>query len=331
MINTPNAVTSVLQYQQRPTPTSKKSALESEGYAVGTQNGEPVSSDSPYYHNNSKYYSENPQLREGQVETDNIADGAVTTPKIADGAVTTPKIADGTISKAKFDSALTSEINGVESAVSTLQTQIGSPFNYKGSVAAVANLPDSGNTINDTYYVEAEYCLYSWNGTAWSQSSLDESDYLDEISELKSAFNVTSNTIGDELYTFSAVTKNSTVDNYTLNEANGLAVYNASYQLDRYAVTAGKTVKIVCNHKFQFNIGWETPVSGDSNRVGVTYGAGQYIIEVPATATTVIISTPEGGSSAVYVVDSKTLDELSADIEATAAKVDTNKKNAGNH
>ena len=34
------------------------SALKSEGYAVGTQNGTDVSSGSPYYHNNAKYYYE---------------------------------------------------------------------------------------------------------------------------------------------------------------------------------------------------------------------------------------------------------------------------------
>ena len=33
-------------------------ALTAEGFALGTQNGEPVSEDSPYYHNNAKYYSE---------------------------------------------------------------------------------------------------------------------------------------------------------------------------------------------------------------------------------------------------------------------------------
>ena len=38
---------------------SEANALVSEGYAVGTQNGEPVvDPDSPYYHNNSKYWSE---------------------------------------------------------------------------------------------------------------------------------------------------------------------------------------------------------------------------------------------------------------------------------
>ena len=38
--------------------------LQSEGYAVGTQNGVPVTSESPYYHNNAKYYSENIVLPE---------------------------------------------------------------------------------------------------------------------------------------------------------------------------------------------------------------------------------------------------------------------------
>lgn len=33
-------------------------ALKAEGLALGTQNGEPVDSDSPYYHANAKYYKE---------------------------------------------------------------------------------------------------------------------------------------------------------------------------------------------------------------------------------------------------------------------------------
>ena len=37
---------------------STNQALKSEGYAVGTQNGAAVGSTSPYYHKNSKYYSE---------------------------------------------------------------------------------------------------------------------------------------------------------------------------------------------------------------------------------------------------------------------------------
>lgn len=37
---------------------SQEQALKSEGFALGTQNDEPVSSSSPYYQNNAKYYSE---------------------------------------------------------------------------------------------------------------------------------------------------------------------------------------------------------------------------------------------------------------------------------
>ena len=36
-----------------------------------------------------------------------------------------------------------------------------------GSVALVANLPSTGNTINDAYIVDEDGDLYVWNGTAW--------------------------------------------------------------------------------------------------------------------------------------------------------------------
>jgi len=41
-------------------------ALVAEGFAVGEQDGVPVTSESPYYHNNSKYYAE----QAGQSATD---------------------------------------------------------------------------------------------------------------------------------------------------------------------------------------------------------------------------------------------------------------------
>lgn len=69
--------------------------------------------------------------------------------------------------------------------ISQVSSQISSPFNYKGVVAAVSNLPSSGNTVNDTYYVTAARCLYSWNGTAWSQSSMQTSDYDAVIAQMK--------------------------------------------------------------------------------------------------------------------------------------------------
>ena len=40
-------------------------------------------------------------------------------------------------------------------------------YKYKGSVAAVSDLPSSGNTTGDVYNVEATDMNYAWNGTAW--------------------------------------------------------------------------------------------------------------------------------------------------------------------
>lgn len=60
------------------------------------------------------------------------------------------------------------------------KTVISSPYNFKGS-CLFANLPKSGNTVNDTYYATDKKCKYTWNGSAWYQSSLNESDYTTEL------------------------------------------------------------------------------------------------------------------------------------------------------
>lgn len=48
---------------------------------------------------------------------------------------------------------------------------ISSPFNFKGA-CTYANLPSSGMHVNDTWYVTDRSCNYTWNGTAWIQSSM---------------------------------------------------------------------------------------------------------------------------------------------------------------
>ena len=62
-------------------------------------------------------------------------------------------------------------------------TDITTPFNFKGS-CTYANLPSSGNQQNDTWYVTDKKCRYTWTGSAWKQSSMDEGDYEDELSAL---------------------------------------------------------------------------------------------------------------------------------------------------
>lgn len=65
------------------------------------------------------------------------------------------------------------------------QTDISSPYNFKGSVSTSADLPSSGNVINDTYYITNEMVKKTWNGSAWYQSSLNEDDYDEVVGELK--------------------------------------------------------------------------------------------------------------------------------------------------
>lgn len=44
--------------------------------------------------------------------------------------------------------------------------------NYKGTVAAAANLPSSGNSVGDTYYVTGATSYYYWSGTAWAMLTI---------------------------------------------------------------------------------------------------------------------------------------------------------------
>ena len=68
--------------------------------------------------------------------------------------------------------------------IDNIATQITNPFTFKGTVATVSNLPSTAQ-LNDTYYVTAENCLYTYNGTTWAQSSMDETAYLQAFATLR--------------------------------------------------------------------------------------------------------------------------------------------------
>lgn len=69
------------------------------------------------------------------------------------------------------------------SDVAALQTQITTPFNFKGTVASASDLPSTAE-LNDTYFVTELNYRVTWNGTEFTQSSLDEGEYEDELSEI---------------------------------------------------------------------------------------------------------------------------------------------------
>ena len=53
------------------------------------------------------------------------------------------------------------------SSTYALKSEITSMYRHKGSVAAVANLPDTGQTAGDVYNVTATGMNYVWTGTEW--------------------------------------------------------------------------------------------------------------------------------------------------------------------
>lgn len=65
-----------------------------------------------------------------------------------------------------------------------IDNKISSVFNYKGTKAAVANLPSSGNTTGDVWHVTATDSEYVWDGSQWQELGgvVDLSGYLQSVS-----------------------------------------------------------------------------------------------------------------------------------------------------
>jgi len=85
----------------------------------------------------------------------------------------------------EVSNAITSALNGyaTETYVNNAISGLGSTFTIKGSVATVADLPASGNSIGDVYYVEAKQAGYVWitiqNVDQWEElgETIDLSNY----------------------------------------------------------------------------------------------------------------------------------------------------------
>ena len=92
------------------------------------------------------------------------------------------------------------------------------------------------------------------------------------------------------LYSYTPVNTNAAVkNNYQLNDS-GLYGVSTSYKTIPHPVVAGQYLKIVSSYKFQFQSENTVPTSGDSSRVGSTYGAGTFFVTVPEGASWLHIS-----------------------------------------
>lgn len=67
------------------------------------------------------------------------------------------------------------------------KTDLTTPFNFKGSCLSSA-LPSSAEQ-NDTWYCTDLQYRKTWNGSGWYQSSIEEAQYVDELSSLKEDMN----------------------------------------------------------------------------------------------------------------------------------------------
>lgn len=117
----------------------------------------------------------------------------------------------------------------------------------------------------------------------------------DEIADLKSAV------VFDEAQIYSlgnARTPSAISEGWKLLSDSGLCASDSSYKLLKFTVVTGAFVKIETDGMFQFQSSASVPSSGASNRVGETYGAGTYLLEVPSTATYLILSVLKNDSIA---------------------------------
>ena len=96
---------------------------------------------------------------------------------------------DGTLSnmlKEFVDSLFKPYEAKIDKQVSDIQKTVTTPFNFKGDVDSISALPSTGNQVNDTYYVKDVKYRMTWNGTGWFQSSLDETQYADNLNQVAS-------------------------------------------------------------------------------------------------------------------------------------------------
>ena len=114
-----------------------------------------------------------------------------------------------------------------------------------------------------------------------------------DVSTLKNAVDV----FCEKIYKYVDMPVDTTAAGWRLRESNGLCSSDSAYKLVKYKVTAGSLVKVVSDDRFQFQTIASVPSSGAGNRVGKTYGVGTYVLEVPAGATYLIVSTPTGSTA----------------------------------
>lgn len=132
------------------------------------------------------------------------------------------------------------ETRAVFEADEEIRQMLTSPFNFKGSVADMTALTAISNPAqNDTYYVEALKCRYSWTGSGWKQSSMEESAYEDELTAVRGDL------LGAVTGTDRAVTPPDTWRLGSVKASNG-TMTDSTIRMRTGYVTIGRRSRISC-------------------------------------------------------------------------------------
>jgi hypothetical protein len=154
-----------------------------------------------------------------------------------------------------------------------------------------------------------------WTASHWSVMP----NVSDESNALKSALNNDVN----NTFEFSPQSAWTSASGWRINADTGLSYSDSGYKLVKYVVTPGDVLKVVSDDKFQFQNNASVPSQGTSNRVGITYSDGEYLVKVPTGATWLIISTPTTSNAGVYSIKTwmETIDETEESIASVIGPI----------
>ena len=184
----------------------------------------------------------------------------------------------------------------------------------KTDAVAANTAAQSAKTAAQTAQTGAETAAASVEASA-EQIATNAAD----ISQLKSDLN----TVDNAVFAYVERTATAVSEGWRLNANDGLCSQNSSYKLLKFGVVPGDVIKVVSDDRFQFNTVASVPASGTSNRVGVTYGTGEFVLEVPETATYLIVSTFVSNSSAKALIrfdNIKSMTEALTSVEELTIK-----------